>query len=33
MALYDILVCLDATAAGGGRLELAFNLAPADKGI
>src|SRR5271166_5092345 len=31
MALCDILVCLDATAAGGGRLELALNLAQADK--
>src|SRR6202011_3793287 len=31
MALRDILVCLDATAAGDGRLELALNLAQADK--
>jgi nucleotide-binding universal stress UspA family protein len=31
MALCDILVCLDATAAGDGRLELALNLAAADK--
>ncbi len=29
MALRDILVCLDATAAGDGRLELALNLAQA----
>jgi len=31
MALCDILVCLDATVAGGGRLDLAFDLAQADK--
>ena len=31
MALRDILVCLDATAAGDGRLELALNLAQANK--
>ena len=31
MALRDLLVCLDATAAGDGRLELALNLAQADK--
>ena len=31
MALHDILVCLDATAAGDGRLELALNLALANK--
>ena len=31
MALCDILVCLDGTAAGGSRLELALNLAQADK--
>jgi nucleotide-binding universal stress UspA family protein len=31
MALCDILVCLDATAAGDGRLELALNLAQASK--
>ena len=31
MALYDILVSLDATAAGDGRLELALNLAQANK--
>ena len=31
MALHDILVCLDATAAGDGRLELALNLAQANK--
>jgi hypothetical protein len=30
MALCDISVCLDATAAGGGRLELALNLAQTD---
>ncbi len=31
MALCDILVCLDATEAGDGRLGLALNLAQADK--
>ncbi len=31
MALRDILVCIDGTAAGEGRLELALNLAQADK--
>jgi hypothetical protein len=31
MALCDILVCLDATTAGDGRLELALNLAQANK--
>jgi hypothetical protein len=31
MALCDILVCLDAIAAGDGRLELALNLAQASK--
>jgi nucleotide-binding universal stress UspA family protein len=31
MALRDILVCLDATAAGNGWLELAFNLAQLNK--
>jgi len=31
MALRDILVCLDATAAGDGRLELALSLAEANK--
>ncbi len=31
MALRDILVCLDGTAAGDGRLELALNLAQTDK--
>jgi nucleotide-binding universal stress UspA family protein len=31
MALRDILVCIDATAAGDGRLELALNLAQANK--
>jgi len=32
MALRDILVCLDVTAGGAGRLELALNLAEASKG-
>jgi hypothetical protein len=32
MALCDILVCLDATAAGDGRLELALNLQGASDG-
>jgi hypothetical protein len=31
MAVRDILVCLDATAAGDGRLQRALNLAQADK--
>jgi nucleotide-binding universal stress UspA family protein len=31
MALCDILICLDATAPGDGRLELALNLAQANK--
>jgi nucleotide-binding universal stress UspA family protein len=31
MPLCDVLVCLDATAAGDGRLELALNLAQANK--
>ena len=31
MALRDVLVCLDASDAGDGRLELALNLAQADK--
>jgi hypothetical protein len=31
MALCDILICLDATAAGDGRLELALNLAQTNK--
>ena len=31
MVLRDILVCLDATVAGDGRLELALNLAQMDK--
>ena len=31
MGLCDILVCLDATEAGDGRLELALNLAQANK--
>jgi nucleotide-binding universal stress UspA family protein len=31
MALRDILVCLDVTAAGAGRLELALNLADVSK--
>ena len=31
MALRDILVCIDATAAGDVRLELALNLAQANK--
>jgi hypothetical protein len=31
MGLCDILVCLDATEAGDGRLELALNLAQATK--
>ena len=31
MPLCDILVCLDATGAGDARLELALNLAQANK--
>jgi hypothetical protein len=32
MVLRDILVCLDATVAGDGRLELALNLAQGGRG-